>query len=358
MSCLLNSLKLRKICENAQLPVASYFERMRLDKESMKIPEKYTVRSLGEYQRMMDTFEIAQDGMTLPDVRLLFRVDAHRFGPAWADEPEHEYPFGSRFIEALAKTAEVLMSCGLKTSFAFMHGDEVSLLLDEAESNNSRRRSRLISIASSAATAGFLDAFGKPALFFTRFAELPNLTRVFDYFLWQRKVAMRNFLSRTLGLLLMREGLTEEQVAAKLKPLTDEASRKQLLTELGRTPDTISDYELYGAAWWWSNQGAGKSDAPALMRSFSLPDTDSDYVALLGHCLANPGIACPESLAGIPILTAEASLHSPPPATRPAAQPATSAVVSSAPSRPTRGQVAPAGSQPREAFRLGPKQRR
>ena len=253
--------------------------------------EKYQIRTLGEYQRMMDSFETAQDSMTLPDVRILLRVDAHRFGPTWSSEPDSEYPFGPRFISALHDTAVTLMACGLKTSFAYMHGDEVSLLLAEAESNNSRRRSRLLSIASSAAAAAFQGSFGKPALFFTKLCELPNPTRVLDYFFWQRKVAMRNFLSRTLGILLEKQGLSDSEISTRLHPL-DEAGRRSLLLELGRTPDTVSEYEKYGLAYWWDLDSA---DGETLCFSKTLPPDDTSYLRFLQQCLAGPGVCAAEN---------------------------------------------------------------
>ena len=319
----------------------------------MDIPKRYNVRSLGEYQRSMDTFETAQDGMTLPDVRILLRVDAHRFGPVWESEPDSEYPFGPRFISALDETAKVLMACGLKTSFAFMHGDEVSLLLAEAESNNSRRRSRLISIASSAAAAGFLTAFGKPALFYTKLSELPNPTRVLDYFFWQRKVAMRNFLARTIGLLLVEQGLGDAEIAAKLSPL-DESGRRALLAELGRTPDTISDYEQFGLAYWWQSD---QKDEVSLYGCRELPADDSDYLQLLGRCLSHPGFSCAESLQGVSQVEISGKKTSP--ASGGSSNAGGTKARETAVRRPLE-QAVPASVVPgrRDVFRIGPKAKR
>ncbi len=261
----------------------------------MGSPEKYLIRTLGEYQRSMEVFETSQDPLTLPDVRLVLRGDAHRFGPSWNDEPDAEYPFGTKFIGALTETAKIMMACGLKTVFAYMHGDEVSLLLDESESNNARRKSRLISLASSTASLAFLQAFGKPAVFHTRLAELPNDSRVLDYFFWQRKVAQRNFLSRTLGLLLADSGRSESEAAATLKAL-DENGRRELLVQLGRPPSTVSAYEQFGLALWWENKKTQDGDKPTLQLESRLPASDDEYLTLLNGRLFGSGFACAESL--------------------------------------------------------------
>lgn len=301
----------------------------------MDVPDKYAIRSLGEYQRLMDVFETSQDGMTLPDLRLVLRVDAHRFGDSWDDEPESDYPFGIRFTDALCDAAKVMMACGLKTVFAYMHGDEVSLLLDEAESNNPRRKSRLISIASSVSTLAFQEAFGKPAAFFTKLSELPNPTRVLDYFIWQKKVAARNFLSRTLGLLLVEQGLSDEDVAARLKPLDDPA-RRALLVELGRTPDTVTDYEQFGLALWWE-LGSGASQNVALCIDDHLPQSDQEYLELLADRVFGTGYCCPESLESVEITAPRKGAARP---TSPRPAPAT--------------QAAPVRQQPRSQPQLQP----
>src|SRR5688572_15499609 len=134
-------------------------------------------RGLGDLQRSLERFENYNDGFILPDTFLVLRLDSHRYGD-WSELGPGEYPCGQRVTRAFHETAVSLMTSSLRVICAFCHGDEISLFIDPVENNSPLRRSRIISILSSAASLHFSQSAGLSATFEARLAELPSLDRV------------------------------------------------------------------------------------------------------------------------------------------------------------------------------------
>ena len=298
--------------------------------------QKREIKTLGEYQRQMDRFENCGDGHILPDLYLVVRIDAHRFGPAWSDFPDRGYPFDPSFVRALIDTARYVMCSGFKTRYAFVHGDEISVLLDPAESANQRRRSKLVSLLASVGSVGFQKEFGRPAIFHSKLSELPTLNHVADYFLWQRKVAARNFYARTLGILMSEKGLASKEIDLRLSKMTEE-ERPQVAAEFGLLPSSITPYHLFGAGLWWEEPARGSETGnAALVESVALPAADEEYAKFLDLRFSGPGFAAADDLIAVPA--------------RPAGTDAPAGRVQAAPAAAPAGKP---GAAPAEKFRLG-----
>jgi tRNA(His) guanylyltransferase len=233
-----------------------------------------TIRTLGEYERILSRFETCGDGFILPDLHLIVRLDAHRHGGEWHDFEDSGYPFAREFVEGLSATARHLMQCGFRVVYAYVHGDEISVLLDVSETSNPRRRCRLVSAFASAAAVEFYRVFKRAALFHAKLSELPTSGHVVDYFMWQRKIAGRNYFSRTVGLALSAKGLTSKEIDGKLSGASEE-DRTVIAAELGIVP---TSYERWGLGLWWERD---TSDQPVLRVSEDLSTNDIEYARFI-----------------------------------------------------------------------------
>ncbi|MDZ4785911.1 MAG: tRNA(His) guanylyltransferase Thg1 family protein [bacterium] len=237
----------------------------------------FEVKKLSEYQRQMDRFENVNDAYILPDVRLVVRMDAHRFGEGWTHLAKEEYPYSSRLVEALIGTAKKLMCLDIRVSYSFIHGDEISLLFDKIESTGLRRRAKLLTHLASAAAVFFYEEYKLPVFFRSKLSELPSDEHVLDYFFWQRKVAHRNYYSSVLSHILTKQGLSPQDINQKITGLTEEEYPKvasQAGIKLAEIPPTF----LTGAGLWW-NKNEDQNFEIEIAKS--LPKEDTKYLNLL-----------------------------------------------------------------------------
>lgn len=246
---------------------------------------EYKIRSLGEYQRSVERFEKFNDPLILPDLRLVVRIDARRHG-VWPKS--WDYPYAPEIADALLSTARRLMAMGLHVQLALVHGDEISLLLAECESINSRRRSALLSLVASAGAVHFREYFEHPVIFHGILSELPTERHVLDYFFWQRRCYLRNVLSQALHRALAAEGATPRQIDERINPLTLE-ERAKLACDVGFDLELQPKWKRYGAAIWWASTVEGAK----LLVSRNLPEQDDEFLAFLQTRLRGE-VFCPE----------------------------------------------------------------
>ena len=247
-----------------------------------------TARSLAEYQRQLERFENFNDGAILPDLYTIIRVDGRRAGKSWNEQPRGSYPYADDMIEAFISAGREMFCIGLRCVYAFVHGDEISIVLDPSETSNARRRHKLVSLMASAASVGFLRSVGLPAYFHAKLSELPTREHVEDYFLWQRKVASRNFFSSLLRNELQRRGETFNAIDERLSPL-NEVERLSLCREFGFEPTSYDARLRFGVGLHWKTDA---QSSPSISVNSTLGDTDEAYLALLRSILQEPGTVC------------------------------------------------------------------
>jgi tRNA(His) 5'-end guanylyltransferase len=243
------------------------------------------IKSIGEYQRTMERFETTNDGLLLPDIYAIVRLDAHRIGSGWKGE---DYPFGKVTTQALRECAREMMTAGFRVSYSFTHGDEISLLLDSLETSNQRKRSRVLTLLASHATAAFNRNSKAQVVFHGKMSELPTRSHVVDYFIWQRKVAARNYLTRNIIARLEQQGLEAREIDQRVSKLSEDDRRRLLVEELGFPEEELRVSDLYGYGIWWSD------DRQALMASESLGVSDESYSHLLEQVAFRPTPAVDE----------------------------------------------------------------
>ncbi len=250
----------------------------------MQKPE-YTVKSLGEYQALMERFENFNDPFILPDLRLVVRLDGRRIGAYWDSIPAGDYPYSETFHEALIGAAAALMRQAIQVQLSFVHGDEISLVLDPCESTNPRRRTRLVSILASAASLQCFEESGVPLLFHARLSELPTGRHLLDYLFWQRKTAARNFVSAQLAAYFTSKGESPQEIDKRIAKLTIE-ERYSLAEKSGLGINSSPPWQLRGAVVAWEQ---GKDSTRKLVVVRDLPADDQEYAAFIGEkCLADP----------------------------------------------------------------------
>jgi tRNA(His) 5'-end guanylyltransferase len=234
-----------------------------------------SIKTLGEYQRQLERFENTNDTLLLPDLHVIIRVDAHRIGESWGQVSD--YPFEEDFIKSLRGAAKNLFLSGFRVNYAYIHGDEISILLDPLESANQRKRSRLLTLFSSYATAYFNKLSNHHVVFHAKLAELPSRSHVVDYFIWQRKVSARNFLTRKIITILEGQGLSPKEIDTRTSKLSEDERRGYLL-QLGYPEEELSMSDLYGYGIWWSD---GNPSRPELAGSANLGVSEEHYTTLL-----------------------------------------------------------------------------
>jgi tRNA(His) 5'-end guanylyltransferase len=239
-------------------------------------------RGIGDLQRSLERFESYNDGFILPDTFLVVRLDAHRMGDWGALNAE--YPCGPTVTKALHTTARMLMTSTFRVLVAFVHGDEISLLVDPTETLNPMRRSKLISTVASAAAVHFMQASGKEALFEARLSELPTVERVIEYFFWQRRYCFRNAVTIALRSALTASGLSAED-AEKFIHGVSEPARLAKLREVGVPLESIAHTTRRGALLFFETLLRDGREHFRLNSNTTLPDDDEESVGLLTQIL-------------------------------------------------------------------------
>jgi tRNA(His) guanylyltransferase len=213
------------------------------------------VRSLAEYQRLLERFETCNDTFILPGLHLVLRLDCRRHG-RWDPEEYAAYPFGRKTVDTLVTTARYMMCFGPRIVLAYTHGDELCLYFDPGDTQALRRRLKFVSLLSSTASYSFQRITGWGALFYARLSELTSRELVVDFFLWQRRCAQRNRLVKAIRDALAAQGLNEQEMDAKLHGQSDD-HRRLLASELGCDLSRIGSHERLGTFVWWGEKPDG-----------------------------------------------------------------------------------------------------
>lgn len=243
---------------------------------------KLTQRGIGELQRSCERYENYNDGFILPDTLLVVRLDAHRYGD-WSSFSD-EYPTGPTATKALLLTARALMSATFRVVLAYVHGDEISLVVDPTENSNPLRRSKLISAFSSAAAIHFFKAARLPALFDAKVSELTSSENLVEYLFWQRRYCYRNATTIALRKALHQAGNSPEKAESQIQGTNDD-QRAALLKQLGTPVDSIPHTTRRGSILYWDSvEQEGKSELKVVV-DMRLSDDDEAYEAYIRKLL-------------------------------------------------------------------------
>lgn len=223
----------------------------------------YEILALSDYQRVMPQFEKCNDGLVLPNMHLVLRADAHRYGQ-WPDAVSNYYPFHDDVVDCLiGAAAETMTQSGIKLNWCLVQGDEICYFFDTTETNNPRRRQELITLISSITSVAFSGLGELQAAFHSVLSELPTERHVLDFCMWQRLCWRRNAVSYLLA-----------QVSSDAQTKMTKASYEEkmdFLQESGLSFDELPDWVKFGSAVWLENDGVS-----ALK---TLPDNDEEFIS-------------------------------------------------------------------------------
>ncbi|OVE79954.1 hypothetical protein BVY02_01780 [bacterium J17] len=256
----------------------------------MLLMPEYKVKTLREYSNTVERYERVGDPYIMPETFVVIRVDGRRFGGSWfTDEKHWDYPYGERITEGFLAAGRKMMWSGFKVSYAFAHGDEVSVLLDRSESANLRRKSNLYSLLASAASVSYTRNYGQPLIFHAKLSELPREEHVIDYFVWQRQCGVRNFFSQLFLRHFEKEGLGSADVDKKIGSMSND-EKIIYARELGLEIDRIPLRNIYGTAFWWEeSEGDAAAKAPYhIVEAQQLPVDDQEYAIWVDERMAGP----------------------------------------------------------------------
>jgi len=205
-----------------------------------------------EIDKTMRVFETAADRCVLPDVYMVARIDGRNFTTLTKTKHSFEAPFDERFRDLMLQTVEHLMTCGFEINYGYTQSDEISLLFAQQDQTFGRKTRKLVSVLAGEASAKFSLLLGDLAAFDCRICELPNLTRVQDYFRWRQEDAHRNALSAHCYWLLRRNQLSAAEATAKLIGMNVSA-KNELLFQAGINFNDLPLWQKRGTGLLWEN---------------------------------------------------------------------------------------------------------
>jgi tRNA(His) 5'-end guanylyltransferase len=247
----------------------------------------------------MRVYETAHDWLIPADVFPVVRLDGRGFTRLTKETLTLDAPFDTAFRDAMASVIEHLMDCGFKVLYGYSQSDEISLLMDLAESAFGRKTRKYLSILAGEASACLSLLLGRIACLDSRISELPSRSLVVDYFRWRQEDARRNALSAYAYWEQRKRGVSAAAAARRLKRLSTEG-KKALLAELGIDFDQLPSWQRSGFGVYWEtyekegvNPRTGESAIALrqrLRRDLEIP-TDEDYGRFVLGFL-NPSSEC------------------------------------------------------------------
>jgi tRNA(His) guanylyltransferase len=240
----------------------------------------------------MRVYETAHDQCVLPGIYMVARLDGRSFTKLTKETHQFAAPFDERFRDAMVTTAEHLMSCGFRVTFAFTESDEISLLFALEEKSFGRKLRKFNSVLAGEASAKFSLLLGDVACFDCRISQLPTAKDVVDYFRWRNEDAHRNALNAHCYWTLRHEGNSANQATESLARLTV-AAKNELLFVRGINFNDLPTWQKRGIGVIWSdvekvatNEKTGEQVTAVrrrLQRIFDLPMREeySEFIAQL-----------------------------------------------------------------------------
>jgi tRNA(His) guanylyltransferase len=203
-----------------------------------------------ELDAKMRIFETAADYCVLPGIHMVARLDGRSFTRLTKEVCEFQVPFDERFRDLMVSTAEALMNCGFRVTYAYTESDEISLLLNRDEKLFGRKLRKLTSTLAGEASAHFSLALGQVATFDCRISQLPSDDLVVDYFRWRNEDASRNALNAHCYWKLRQTGWSQSRATSHLEGMSV-AQKNELLFQHGVNYNDLPAWQKRGVGLVW-----------------------------------------------------------------------------------------------------------
>ncbi|HSI85068.1 MAG: tRNA(His) guanylyltransferase Thg1 family protein [Candidatus Methylacidiphilales bacterium] len=205
-----------------------------------------------DLDKEMRMYETGHDMFILPGVWMVARIDGRSFTRLTKEVHQFEAPFDPRFRDIMLETLQHLMACGFRVSYGYTQSDEISLLFHLDVDSFDRKMRKYNSVLAGEASAAFSLKLGALATFDCRISELPNTSKVRDYFLWRQEDASRNALNSHCYWLLRKEGKTVRQATRALEGASV-ADKNELLFQRGVNFSELPLWQRRGMGVYWED---------------------------------------------------------------------------------------------------------
>lgn len=230
----------------------------------------------------MRVFETVNDYSVLPGIYIVARLNVRNLAGILKKNGKFKTIYDDALCDMMLITAEHLMDCGLKITYAHSQTDEISLLLAFEEYTFARQTNPIISTLVAEASVKLSFLLGEIICFDCRISQLPNLNEVINYFQWRSEDAQRKALQAHCFSALRREGKTTLQANRILTELGFE-EKKQLLIDKGLNFYYVPNWQKRGIGLYWqdaqelaNHKGDNKSlRMRKIRRDFDLPALDA-----------------------------------------------------------------------------------
>ena len=202
-----------------------------------------------DFDRKMRVYEENLDQYILPDMFIVARLDGRSFTRLTKEKLDLERPFDIKFRDMMVKTAKYVMSCGFRIVYAYTESDEISLLFHPDDNTFGRKVRKLNTTLAGEASAVFSLEAGMPATFDCRIVPLPNIERVYDYFLWRQEDSHRNSLNAWCYWTLRGDGKTKNE-ATEVLSAKSVAFKNELLFSYGINYNDLPAWQRRGIGIW------------------------------------------------------------------------------------------------------------
>ena len=183
---------------------------------------------------------------------MVARIDGRSFTRLTKQQHAFDAPYDDRFRDLMTATAEHLMQCGFRVSYAYTQSDEISLLFARDEELFGRKLRKYNSVLAGEASAKFSALLSEPACFDCRISQLPSANLVVDYFRWRNEDAARNCLNGYCYWTLRKNGRDAKQATSRLSGMSV-ADKNELLYSLGINFNDLPSWQKRGIGLYWES---------------------------------------------------------------------------------------------------------
>lgn len=221
------------------------------------------------FARMAD-FETGPGQTILPEVHIVLQLVGDRFGRIIADpEMGLERPFDAKFAKWLLHVASDLLHAFEQARFAYIGGDEISLLFGAGAEGFGRGGYRFaIRVAAQASVRMSLHV-GRVATFVPHVFQLPTDDWMARYFEWRQHSLTSYGIDRYCRAALAKSGLDEAAVRRVLVELS-ESEKHEVLVEHGVAFEDAPSWQRRGVLV--SRAAGGNGSGAGLVIDSTLPE--------------------------------------------------------------------------------------
>lgn len=192
------------------------------------------------------------DQYVLPENYIIVRLDGKGFTKLTKESLDLEKPFDIRFHEAMVATTKHLLNVGFKVIYAYTQSDEISLLIDKADTTFNRKVRKINSVLAGEASAFFSMYFNSLSVLDCRTICVPNEEMILDYFCWRQEDAHRNSLSAYCYWTLRNNGSDYKEATKKVEGLSM-AAKNELLFQHGINYNNLPSWQKRGVGLYYEN---------------------------------------------------------------------------------------------------------